>query len=110
MQLVPSPIHSCPCCGFRGLDYKPYSDWDGHVPPGAKPPYDDWLGRASYGVCLCCGYEFGFDDDPGNGPGQSFDEYRREWIEAGCQWFHPRVRPDGWDVQHQLRAAGISSA
>jgi hypothetical protein len=38
----------------------------GRPPDGVhlSPPYEDFLGRASYEVCPNCGFEFGNDDTP----------------------------------------------
>jgi hypothetical protein len=80
MSLEPAPTWACPVCGFA-LAWKPYATWP--PPAGAilAPPYPDQLGAASYGICGRCGYEFGFDDDPGGSlVGQSFEDYRAEWL------------------------------
>ncbi len=61
----------------------PYEHYTGVVPDSAMPPYEDWLGKASYQVCPSCGFEFGNDDNPGTAPPSTFDEYRREWDEEG---------------------------
>jgi hypothetical protein len=55
-----------------------------------SPPYEDLLGRASYEVCSQCGFEFGFDDNPGTGKPMSFEQYRAEWEADGSPWFDKR--------------------
>jgi len=97
---------TCPCCGWPGLEARPYAEWTGQVPEGADPPYDEWLGTASYEVCRCCGFEFGNDDNPGTAPPVSFDEYRHKWAMDGCRWFVPDLRPPDWSLDDQLRGAG----
>lgn len=72
------PSRRCPVCG-SGLTDKPYADFDGTVPPGATPPYEDFLGKPSYEVCPGCEFEFGNDDNPGTAAPDSFDQYRDEW-------------------------------
>jgi hypothetical protein len=103
-------METCPCCGFKGLDQKPYANMPSISETKNKPiPYEDLWGFPSYDVCSCCGYEFGFNDNPGNGIGETFEEARREWIEDGCKWFEPSEMPPGWSAQKQLEAVGLSS-
>jgi len=52
-----------------------------------SPPYEDLLGRASYEVCLRCGFEFGNDDNTGTAAPSSFEQYRAEWEADGSPWF-----------------------
>lgn len=73
----------CPVCGYEGLEEEPY----------------DCDGNPSYGICDCCGFEFGFDDLSN---GKTFEKYRREWIEGGAKWFVAEKRPSGWNVKEQL--------
>lgn len=77
----------CPVCKYPDLRVKPYEIWP--PPPGIKmsPPYEEFLGRPSYEVCPKCGFEFGFDDNPGNGVPDSFEAYRDKWIADGSPWF-----------------------
>jgi hypothetical protein len=51
------------------------------------PPYEDLLGRPSYEVCPCCGFEFGNDDNPGTAAPVSFEQYRAQWEADGRQRF-----------------------
>jgi len=77
-------MFECPVCHAAELTVKPYETWP---PPGdatIDPPYEDLLGRPSYEVCPSCGYEFGNDDNPGEGARpSSFEEYRRDWEARG---------------------------
>jgi hypothetical protein len=102
---------SCPVCGYPELDVPPYAKIG--APPytvRGGPPYALFLGAPSYDVCPCCGFEFGYDDEPGAvARGLSFEEYRREWIAGGCRWFMSSgMPPDGWSPRRQLDEAGIA--
>jgi hypothetical protein len=77
----------CPVCSYFGLTVKPYELWPPPAEMKLAPPYEDFLGRASYEVCPRCGFEFGNDDNPGTGSPTSFEEYRAEWEARGAPWF-----------------------
>ena len=81
MKALPASVERlrCPVCGEVSLSVPPYADYDGTVPSGAHPPYEDALGAPSYEVCPVCEFEFGNDDNPGTAAPQSFEDYRREW-------------------------------
>lgn len=82
-------------CRSPELDYQQYQTWP--PPPGLvlTPPYEDLLGQASYDVCPSCGFEFGFDDNPGGDARPvSFEEYRAEWIADGRpRFWKPKSPP-----------------
>jgi hypothetical protein len=109
MLVSVSVVTVCPVCGWGRLHGPPYKEWPGlPVSPVARPPYEDLFGGASYEVCVSCGFEFGFDDNPGTGDGVSFEQYRAEWIASGCRWwFTKRSPPPGWDGLEQLHRAGL---
>jgi hypothetical protein len=73
------------------------------------PPYCRWYGMPTYDVCPCCGFEFGFDDEPGTAPSVSFEEYLQQWIAEGGRWFDESRRPSGWLLGDQIAAAGIAN-
>ncbi|HDL41698.1 MAG TPA: hypothetical protein ENG98_01625, partial [Actinobacteria bacterium] len=79
------------------------------MPVDALPPYEDEFGAASYEVCLCCGFEFGNDDNPRTAEGDSFERYRWKWVQTGTVWFDPTHRPDDWSLNRQLAAAGLDA-
>lgn len=80
--------YECPVCDHPGLDCKPYASWPPPEGLALSPPYNEFLGMPSYEVCPQCGFEFGFDDDPGtDSPGDSFESYREKWIAEGRPWF-----------------------
>ncbi|MCX5660163.1 MAG: hypothetical protein NTW19_10635 [Planctomycetota bacterium] len=101
--------HCCPCCGFPGLEWPAYKNlgpppWKSH----GEPPYCQRYGDASYDVCECCGYEFGFEDNPGLGCQPiSFRDYRTQWIAEGCEWFCGDRRPPYWSLREQLKRIGV---
>ncbi len=98
MTLVVARYH-CPCCGYDGLSCPAYSELG--PPPWpylGQPPFSEHLGFPSYEVCPCCGFEFGFDDDPGAASkSSSFGEYRAEWLAwmptEGKRLTHLHVEP-----------------
>lgn len=76
----------CPVCGYNNL---------------TEPPYDP-MGRGSFEICPCCGFEFGCDDFPDKT--SAFTRWRNNWILAGCPWFSTsRKPPENWNPQLQLR-------
>lgn len=86
---------ACPVCGYEGLTEKPYQMWPPPEGLEISPPYEDFLGTASYEVCPQCGFEFGNDDNPGTAEPESFEEYRADWVSRGRPWFLKRSRPPG---------------
>ena len=77
--------------------------WGDH----GSPPYETKYGQPSYDVCVCCGFEFGSDDNPGTSIASTFESYLVDWKHTGCPWFEPDRRPSGWDLDTQLRNADI---
>lgn len=102
----------CLVCGHKGFDQKLYADIPSDPIEELKnilPPYKKAWGMPSYDVCDCCGFEFGFDDDPGAGePGVSFSEYLIDWYKSGAKWFYPEAKPENWSLVKQLKAAGLT--
>jgi hypothetical protein len=85
-----SDLISCPVCNWVGLNRPPYTTWPPDPDMVLTPPYMYQLGMPTYEVCVRCGYEFGFDDDPGEeGAETSFEEYRAKWIAKGKPWLNP---------------------
>lgn len=87
----------CPVCGFAGYfrgDH--FADKEGGV-----------IGT---GICPCCFYEPGFDDNPAASAGakdtllDSILSYRKAWTEQGMLWRGaPKVeRPADWEPASQL--------
>lgn len=72
----------CRICGYR-LKFKIWGE-DGKSP--------------SYEICPCCGVEFGNEDYTLT----SILNYRKRWIEAGCNWFLAQNKPLNWSYKAQL--------
>ena len=72
-------IYNCPVCGWG-----PY-----------KEPYCSVQElRWSYDICECCGCEFGLDDN---------QIHYQEWLESGCEWFEPELKPANWKIENQIK-------
>lgn len=76
--------HTCPVCGFSKLE---------------EPPYDI-QGYPTYVICSCCGFEFGFDD---SSKGLTFEEYRKDWIDDGFNFFSKESKPQNWSKGTMLK-------
>ena len=81
--------HTCPVCGWPELQ---------------EPPRGE-TGAASFELCPCCGFEFGFDDDD---RGLTYEQARARWVAGGMQWWSSsRPAPAGWNAVQQLGYAGL---
>jgi hypothetical protein len=74
-------LDHCRVCGFE--DGEPWG------PDGSTP---------SFGICPCCGVEFGYEDITLDG----VKDYRADWLSAGAKWFDERERPSDWSLALQL--------
>ena len=102
--------YSCPCCGYALLEGPPYANMNARPSkPHGRPPYSERYGMPSYDVCSCCGYEYGNDDEPGTAEPFSFEVYLANWIKDGCEWFEEEKKPTNWNLESQLKNAGIDS-
>ena len=77
----------CPVCGWT-------SDW--HRAPYIK-------GSASFDICPCCRFEYGFSDDL---HGYTFELWRWLWIKNGAP-FASRQPHEGYDAATQLAGIGL---
>lgn len=76
----------CPVCGYPELD---------------EPPYLN--GQASFEICPCCGYEFGYNDpNPA-----SKETFLRNWVRMGTPWATPSLKPKKWDAKAQLKGIDV---
>lgn len=75
--------YRCRVCGFRSED----------------PPWGQDEGTPLYDFCICCGVEHGYQDSSIDGARR----YRDTWIEGGAKWEIPGAKPDGWNLDEQLR-------
>jgi hypothetical protein len=77
--------HTCPVCGYAGLDEAPY----------------DEFGCSSYDICPCCGTEFGYDDSS-----VAHDDLRKKWVSNGMPWWSKHLTaPSDWDPIEQMKRA-----
>ncbi len=82
--------YSCPVCGWSELN---------------EPPRNN-AGNASFEICPCCGFEFGFDDDD---QGLTYEQARVRWIAGGMRWWsRGQPAPLGWDAEKQLSNADFT--
>ena len=79
----------CPVCGYDGLEEAPY----------------DKNNCASYEICRCCGFEYGFHDFS---KGETFESYREKWLSNGAVWRIPSYKPTDWDIEEQFKNLEIS--
>ena len=87
------------CCRVCGLEYSNYYPWgeNGEC--------------ATYDICVCCGCEFGYDDDE-SASGKGAITYRQEWFDKGASLNCPESEylPKQWsfaDLKHQLSNIGV---
>lgn len=84
----------CPACGFPGY-------FNG-------TSYDERGGNAGTGICPCCHWEPGFDDDPAVSRNAkptilgSLQAYRSGWSGSPAWSGRPDEIPEGWDGAAQL--------
>jgi len=76
----------CRVCGFCYSNYCPWGE------DGETPTYDH---------CVCCGCEFGFDDD--DMAGEGILSYRSRWLNRGAIFFMLSERPENWSLEDQLK-------
>lgn len=79
-------MHTCPVCGYEGLE---------------EPPRSPTTNGGSFEICPSCGFQFGVTDDD---QGYSYDAWREEWIAHGMKWSDSGIEapPAGWDPRKQL--------
>ncbi|MBM3940928.1 MAG: hypothetical protein FJ318_08615 [SAR202 cluster bacterium] len=83
--------HTCPVCGYAKL----------------RQPPRDAANNPSMAECPSCAFTFGVTDDR---HGQSYDAWRRLWIDAGMLWAEdPDHPPFDWNPPRQLQAAGLAT-
>jgi len=79
--------YKCPVCGYDEL----------------KNPIYDNEGNGTYEICVCCGFEFGYDDFPNKE--EAYKNWRATWIKDGCKWFSKQTKqPKKWDPNQQLHS------
>ena len=58
--------------------------------------YDDET--PSHDICICCGVQFGYEDDNYSG----VVAYRTRWVNDGAKWFSAGRKPKDWNLESQL--------
>lgn len=92
-------IYPCPICGFEGL---------------TNPVFEDGEYKATFDICGCCGFEFGFSEDheiehgyvclPDEYIEMGFQMYRKKWIdEMKRKIFAPQDVPVEWQKRGALK-------
>jgi hypothetical protein len=83
------PSENCRVCGFLYVEESP-----------AELPWGEDGRSPSYGYCVCCGVEFGYQDASPVGARR----WRTRWLDSGPQWHDPSAQPPGWNLDEQLAA------
>jgi hypothetical protein len=79
------PIDSSHCCRVCGLDQ-------------GEPPWGEDGKTPSFGICACCGTEFGYEDCLIEGVTQA----RKTWLDLGGDWDEVKEKPIDWSLEKQL--------
>lgn len=74
--------HLCRVCGHESAGFPWGAD-------GENP---------SFGICACCGVEFGNDDSTPMGVRRA----RERWMKSGYAWFAPEMKPPHWSPDTQM--------
>lgn len=73
----------CHCCGLPLGDYYPWGE-DGLSP--------------DYGICECCGIEYGYPDSTES----ALLRFRTNWLANGAKWWELKYKPTSWSLEKQL--------
>ncbi len=109
---MPGPYDDCSCFNVRddsGQYLCPVCGLSGYFNGSSFGEQGTYIAT---GICPCCCYEPGFDDNPLASAQAlptveaSIRDYRSKWMRGGMQWQrdptrHPR--PAGWNAQDCLR-------
>ncbi len=86
-SMISKSQFKCPVCGYDELDEPAYDEHD----------------CASFGICPCCGTEFGYDDSS-----MEHARLREIWKQKGMNWWSNSVSPpEDWNPATQLSNAGF---
>jgi hypothetical protein len=70
------------------------------APLGEFAPWGDDELSPSFGICDCCGVEYGYEDCSLS----SLTAYRANWLAKGGVWINPQAKPDGLSLYQQLQS------
>ena len=76
-------IFNCRVCGLD-QGFEPWGE-DGKTP--------------SFDICRCCGTTFGYEDCNV----ECVKKYRMEWLKNGAKWFRPKICPENWSLEEQMK-------
>jgi hypothetical protein len=76
--------HFCRVCGRYEVD----------------PPFGQDNQTALFDICACCGATHGYEDILP----QAARAFRAKWMARGASWFEPKLKPDNWVLQEQLKS------
>lgn len=80
--------HRCPICGQPNLTKPAYNGPANEISPGSQE------------ICLCCHFQFGYDDDA---VGHTFADWRNQWVADGMPWRGSTKTPKDYTPQEQLK-------
>jgi hypothetical protein len=75
---MPNDKNYCRVCGLRQQE----------------PPWGEDGSVRSFGICDCCGTEFGYEDTTV----AAIPAQRARWLSHGAPWANPAARPPNWDL------------
>jgi hypothetical protein len=64
-----------------------------------EPPWGEDDATPLWDICACCGAEHGYEDCQPSAARQ----YREQWLAKGAPWFLPKLKPEGWNLEEQLK-------
>lgn len=73
-------------CRICGLDQEEY-------------PWGEDNNSPTFGICACCGSEFGYHDFTLEG----IRKHRKSWISSGAKWAEIKAMPSNWSLEKQLQ-------
>jgi hypothetical protein len=71
-----------------------------------EPPWGTDGASPTFGICDCCGVEFGYED----ATPAATRRYRETWLGRGAPWTSPKEKPAGWSLERQLEQIPLSHA
>lgn len=76
-------VYRCRVCGMRHME----------------PPWGVDGKSPSRDICECCGVEHGYEDSNLD----AIRAYREKWLAQGAKWLDPKMRPESWSAEEQLK-------
>jgi hypothetical protein len=76
------PSFFCRICGLNQHEY----------------PWGEDNKTPSFGICACCGGEFGYHDSTL----EAIREHRKLWLLKGGKWSEEKEMPSSWSLEEQM--------